>query len=497
MAQGLSVGRLIRTTVNLSPKSAQRRGFGTLLVIGDSDVMSPSDNPVPYTDSASVGAVYGLNSPEYLEAQAYFSQTPRPQQIMMGRWARTDGAAVLRGGVLNATEQLMSSWTSVTSGTFTIGVGTPSVPKAITVPTLAAQTNLNGVAAQITAGLTAATAGVTCLWDGDQFVFKTVATGSTAALTFLTSSGSGVDLSSKIKGTAALASTPTPGFDAEAPVDAYSRMVNKSALWFGSTFAASVKPTDDQNVAVAAFAEGLELERMFGITITNTTVLDSANSTDLASRLKALGYKRTFTQYSANPHAAASLFGRAFSVNFSANRSTITLMYKQEPGIVAEYLDEAQAQTLKAKNCNVFVNYVNDTAIIQYGVMANGAYFDEVHGLSWFKDALQNAEYNLLYTSKTKISQTDPGQNQLIATAAAACEEAVNNGLCAPGQWNADGFGQLSRGDYLPDGYYIWTSPLALQDQAIRETRTAPPLRIAMKLAGAFQELDIIVDVNR
>lgn len=497
MAQGLSVGRLIRTTVNLSPLAAQRRGFGTLLVLGDSDVMSPSDNPVPYITLESVGAVYGTTAPEYLEAQAYFGQTPKPRQIMMGRWARTDTAAVLRAGVLNATEQLMSNWTSFTTGTFTVGVGDPSVEFDVTVPTLAAETNLNGVATKITAGLTTAAAGVTCVWDGDQFVFTTTDTGASAAITYLTPMGSGQDMSTALKGTSALAAPPTQGFDAEAPVDAVLRMANKSALWFGLTFAATVKPTDDQNIAVAALIEGLELERMFGVTITNTNVLDSAVTTDLASRLKALKYNRTGVQYSANEHAYAGLFGRAFSVNFAANRSTITLMYKQEPGIVAEYIDEGQAQTLKAKNCNVFVNYVNDTVIIQYGVQSSGAYFDEIHGLSWFKDALQNAEYNLLYTSKTKVPQTDPGQNELVTTASAACEEAVNNGLAAPGQWNADGFGQLERGDYLPLGYYIWTSPLALQDQSVRETRTAPPLQIALKLAGAFQELDIIVDVNR
>jgi hypothetical protein len=172
-------------------------------------------------------------------------------------------------------------------------------------------------------------------------------------------------------------------------------------------------------------------------------------------------------------------------------------MYKIEPGVVASTLTETQAQTLKAKRCNVFVNYQNDTAIIQYGVMSGQAYFDEIHGLDWFVDALQNAEYNLLYQSKTKIPQTDAGQNQLVNIAAGVCEEAVDNGLVAPGQWNADGFGQLERGQFLDKGYYIYTQPMALQDQSIREQRIAPPLQIALKLAGAIHELDLIVDVNR
>jgi hypothetical protein len=191
------------------------------------------------------------------------------------------------------------------------------------------------------------------------------------------------------------------------------------------------------------------------------------------------------------------MFGRAFSVNFNANRSTITLMYKQEPGVTGEELTENQATILKNKRCNVFVNYVNNTIIIQYGVMSGPAYFDEIHGLDWFQDAIQNACYNVLYQSKTKIPQTDAGVNQLTNAISGVCDEAVNNGLVAPGVWNADGFGELEPGQYLKTGYYIYAQPVALQSQSDRETRVAPPIQAAVKLAGAIQELDVIVDVNR
>lgn len=494
MAQGLPVSRLIRVTVNLQPLAAQRRGFGTLLVLGDSTVLTPSELRT-YTTLEGVAADFSLSSPEYLAAQAYFGQTPKPPQIMIGRWARTDAAARLSGGVLSATEQLMTAWTTITTGAFKINVG--GVDKAVSGIDLSAQTNLNGVATQINTALTAATAGVTCTWDGDQFQFTTTATGDAATIGYLSAPASGTDMSAQLKGTAATGAVVSDGIAAEAPVDAVARMVDLSSLWYGLFINGASAPTDDQHEAVANFVEGLDLERMYGATITSTGVLDAAITNDLASRLKALKLNKTFTQYSANINAACSMFGRAFSVNFSANRSTITLMYKQEPGIAAENLTETQAVTLKNKNCNVFVNYNNDTAIIQYGKMASGAYFDEIHGLAWFRDALQNSEYNLLYQSKTKVPQTDDGQNQLMTVAASVCDEAVNNGLVAPGTWNADGFGQLSRGDYLDTGYYIFSSPIALQDQSQREARVAPPMQIALKLAGAIQELDIIVDVNR
>lgn len=492
MAQGLSVGRLIRTTVNLSPLAAQRRGFGTLIAIGDSDVINGVERVRSYTTLEGVAADFGTSAPEYKAAALYYGQTPKPLNFMVGRWLRTATAGLLNCGILTAAEQNMTNWTGITTGSFKISIdGAPGVN--VTGLDFSAETNLNGVAAEIDAALT----GANCAWDGQRFVFTSATTGAASEIGYLEAAGVGTDISALLKGTAATALTPVPGFAAETPDVAYLAIANASALWFGSMFACSTMPTNDQLVEVAALCEGLDIERIFGVTETDTRVLDASYTTDLASRLKALGYKRTFVQYSANINAVASFMGRAFSVNFSANRSTITLMYKQEPGVVAEFLTETQAQTLKAKRCNVFVNYINDTAIIQYGVMSGQAYFDEVHGLSWFKDALQNAEYNLLYQSKTKVPQTDAGQNQLITTASAVCDEAVNNGLVAPGTWNADGFGQLQRGDFLKSGYYIYTPPIALQDQSIRETRTAPPLQIALKLAGAIQELDIIVDVNR
>lgn len=491
MTQGLNVGRLVRVSVNLAPLAAARRGFGTLLVVGDSNVIDGSERIRTYVDIDSVAADFGTSAPEYYAAQLYFGQSPRPQTLMIGRWLRTATAAKLKGGILNATEQALSNFTSVTAGSFKITVD--GTVKTVSGVNLSAVTNLNGVASAINSVLT----GATVAWDGSRFTVTSSTTGIASTLSYAEATGTGTDISAKLKLTSALALAPIPGYAAETPVEAVATLANASGAWYGASFAASTMPTDDQIIDVAGFIESTSISRIFGVTETNTLVLDATYTTDLASRLKALSYKRTCVQFSANKYAVCSLMGRAFSVNFSANRSTITLMYKQEPGVVAQYLTETQAQTLKAKRCNVFVNYNNDTAIIQYGVMSGQAYFDEIHGLDWFSDALQTAEYNLLYQSKTKIPQTDAGQNQLVNTAAGVCQEAINNGLIAPGQWNADGFGQLSRGDFLAEGFYIYTPPMAAQDQSTREQRIAPPIQIALKLAGAIHEIDCIVDVNR
>jgi hypothetical protein len=105
----------------------------------------------------------------------------------------------------------------------------------------------------------------------------------------------------------------------------------------------------------------------------------------------------------------------ARSVDFTASNTTITLKFKQEPGVTYETLSTSQANNLEAKNCNVYVYYENDTAILEQGVMSNGDFFDERHGLDWLQNAVQTADFNTLYTSTTKIPQTDAGTTTRIA----------------------------------------------------------------------------------
>jgi hypothetical protein len=129
--------------------------------------------------------------------------------------------------------------------------------------------------------------------------------------------------------------------------------------------------------------------------------------------------------------------------------------------------------------------------------MANGYFFDEVHGLDWLQNDMQTAIYNALYTSPTKIPQTDAGVNQLVAAVEASCERAVNNGLVAPGVWNAPGFGAIDQGQTLAKGYYVYAPPVSSQSQADRAARKAPTLQAAVKLAGAVHFANVIVNVNR
>lgn len=308
--------------------------------------------------------------------------------------------------------------------------------------------------------------------------------------------GSGTDISGILKLTQATASAPADGIDAESLTDGLRALVDVSGDWYAAIIAEEGVATSEL-LAAADFIEAQQKKRRLGLTSGDTRIIDPSITDDLASQLSDAKYKRTFLQYSTKSgQAVASFFGRAATVNFQGSNTTITLMFKQEPGVTAETITQSQAAALKDKHANVFVNYDNATAIIQHGVNSDGSFFDEWHGLDWLENDLQTAIYNVLYTFP-KVPQTDEGMTTLQAVMESRLDQAVRNGLVAPGQWNAAGFGQLKTGDFLTKGYYVFAPPVAQQSQADREARKSVPFQIAVKLAGAVHSVDVLISVNR
>ncbi|SAQ27953.1 putative bacteriophage protein [Klebsiella oxytoca] len=268
--------------------------------------------------------------------------------------------------------------------------------------------------------------------------------------------------------------------------------------WYGLAIADSADLVEADVISVAAAIEASSLSRILAVTTADVNVLVSGNTDNIGYKLKAAGYARTFWQYSSSSkYAAISAFGRAFTVNFTGSNTTITLKFKTEPGITYETLTTAQAAAIDAINGNVYVYYANDTAIIQQGVMANGDFFDERHGLDWLQNYVQTNLYNLLYTSTTKIPQTDAGVTRLMTNVEASLDQAVNNGLIAPGVWNGGPIGQIESGDTLTKGYYVYADAVANQAQSDREARKSPVIQAAIKLAGAIHYGDVQINVVR
>lgn len=316
---------------------------------------------------------------------------------------------------------------------------------------------------------------------------------------FATAPGSGFDISTLLGLTAATSLALVPGYAAETPEACVAALASVSAGWYGMMFAASVQPTDDQSMAVSSFVEALQTTRMYAVTTQETASLSSLSTTDLGSRMKAAGFEQSFVDYcSTTPYEVASVLGRMAGVDFTQANSTIDLMYKQLPGVTPEAINDSQAAVLKSKNINVFASYDNGTQLYQYGLTSSGFAIDTIWGSDWFQNNVQTKVFNVLYTSPTKVPQTDPGINQLTNACNSAGDDAVNNAFAAPGQWNGPAIGSLQTGQYLKTGYYVFTPSVSSQSQADRDQRIAPPMQIALKLAGAVNTVpDLLVTINQ
>ena len=381
MAQGLPVSNVVNVDVIMSPVAATGRNFGALLILGTSTVIPVTERIRQYSAIEDIGDDFGADSPEYEAATIFFSQSPKPTLVYIGRWAKT-----LAEGEAGAVETLLQA------------------------------------------------------------------------------------------------------------VNASLQYTN----WYGLAIADSADLVEADVISVAAAIEASSLSRILAVTTADVNVLVSGNTDNIGYKLKAADYSRTFWQYSSSSkYAAISAFGRAFTVNFTGNNTTITLKFKTEPGVTHETLTTAQASAIDAINGNVYVYYANDTAIIQQGVMANGDFFDERHGLDWLQNYVQTNLYNLLYTSTTKIPQTDAGVTRLMTNVEASLDQAVNNGLVAPGVWNGGPIGQIESGDTLTKGYYVHADSVENQAQSDREARKSPVIQAAIKLAGAIHYADVQINVVR
>ncbi|MFM0044123.1 DUF3383 family protein [Paraburkholderia sediminicola] len=338
-----------------------------------------------------------------------------------------------------------------------------------------------------------------------QIVYKTAGTAGNAltiAASVATPSGatlaggSGTDISVLLGMTSVSSGAYVAnGINAESAVSAASLFDNQfGQQWYGLTVP---QAADSDHLALAAFIESTTNKHFYGVTTQEAGVLTAVSTTDIAAQLQALGFNKTCTQYSSNSaYAVNSLLGRQLTVNYAGNNTVITLQFKQEPGVAPETINATQISALEGKNCNVFVAYNNGTAIIEPAVVASGQYIDTIVGLDAFVIDVQTALYNALYTSTTKIPQTDPGMHILATTIEGICQRYVNNGLFAPGTWTTGGFGTLNQGDFLPKGFYVYQPPVASQTQASRAARKSVPFQIAAKLAGAVHSANFAVSVN-
>ena len=359
--------------------------------------------------------------------------------------------------------------------------------------------SLTAVASTIQAGLQAIAAGgftaATCTLSPDgRFLIASGTTGITSLISqFLSDAASGTSLVSSLD----MAQGRTQfrnGSAAETVSASLTALQDLDPSWYSFLFSKEVRDGatingEDAILAAAAWAE--PRTKAFGNISNDANVLIDGVDTDIASKLTALGYDRTFTDYASvtnvDQYSAASVFGRIATVDFGDINSTITMKFKQLPGIVTENITGSQWATLQTKRGNSYID-VGGNAMYAESFMHGSIFLDDLVNIDWLTNAIQTNVFGRLYTSTTKVPKTDIGGATLEQQVILAFDEARNNGMIAPGE-DVDG-------NFLPKGYITRVQPVA-DIPAGGPVRQGPTISAIALLAGAIHGIQINVTLER
>lgn len=194
-------------------------------------------------------------------------------------------------------------------------------------------------------------------------------------------------------------------------------------------------------------------------------------------------------------HGAAQLLAMAINTNWRGYNTAKTLKFKTMTVRSDANISLNDAEKCRKLGVTFYTDY-DGMSMVAEGTMVGGRWIDEIVGLDAFINAIQVETVNALRTYP-KIAQTDRGTEILIGRLVPIARQFVNNGFMAGGKWNGVEIGELMAGDMLHDGFYFYADSFANQTQADRDERLGMPITVAIKLAGAIHNQDILVNFNR
>jgi Protein of unknown function (DUF3383) len=479
---------------------------------------------------------FTVSSAEYIAAQMYFSQSPQPYAVWIGRQDATAIQTItIASGEGGAGWKVGDQFTITQSGG-SYGVGQVLTVSAGAVLTVAVVFGSQGTGYAVANGLTA-TAILPSVGTGLEIDITAVGETCLQAIQYCRTASQGwwccmataaADADHLAVSAWALTQTGTAYFctNGEAAViNGYSTESTTGTATSGSTSLSVVSATniiDGQFVAGAGIAPYTTVTNVSGTTITlsaPTTAALSVTPVTFSGNVLALLYgansKRTWLQYATTQsglypnqiYFVAAVMGQAMASNTQAPNSAFTEKFSGGVPLVGVYtepnptnpnapLTSSQITNVEQYGGNLFLNYANSYSILEQGTMcAPSVYMDQILNLDILAANIQYNVMNLL-TSVPKIPQTNAGQLQLIQAVEAALAVAANVGFIAGGVWEGPTILNLTAGNALPSGYKVQSPPYSQQSSANRQARQAMPIYVSIITAGAVNFVTIQVNVQ-
>lgn len=385
-------------------------GFGILMVITDSDLLSTSRRHRRFTTAESVSDFFGASSEEYKAADAFFYQDPfleeQPEEIQFGRFVDDAIAALLECG--DSPETDVDAWKAITDGEFAVTIDGGLVELAGL--DFSSVTSLADVATVID---TALGANGDCYFLINRFNINSGTTGAASTITVLDTVAipAGTDISGSAYLDGDIIASPTnlggsilsQGQIAEDFDTALGAIEDINSDWYAM---GALKKFRDVSVT-EDMADEIESRRKMFLIATNdanTVVLGSTST--LAYYVKNANYKRTATIYhdNADLYPDMSWMGQQLpkdigSTNW-AYKTLAGIAEGAEVDIPTVALTESQKDAALDVNSNVYTEILA-AEFVYFGTMGGGKNPDKE---GEFIDIIRNIDFLQARTEEGLLS---------------------------------------------------------------------------------------------
>lgn len=433
------IDKHVTVTITKETATVSRTGFGTPLIL-TYHTRFPELYRLFSSTTEMTTAGFTTSDLAYKMAAAMFSQSPKPEQVLVGRRA----TAVIRDVKLTPRANPLAStayWVRINGTLFSFTTDpTPTI-------------------AEITAGLVALI---------DAGTENVDATDNTTDLDIETAAAPGG------------AATAGPAYTIEFDHQLFQFSDSTADAAVDTDFATLIAAYDDfygvctdlwdsTNITDLAVAVEAAAPRIYSAESQDSDIVTSSSS-DIASTLQTGAYDRTFLTYAPDidPSPAASWLGE----RLPSTPGSSTWKFKTLTTVAASALTTAEIAYADGKNCNTYttVGGINMTA---EGVMTSGEFIDVTRFIDWLQARVKENVFRALAVND-KIPFTDAGIQSIVAEIEGVLRQGVING-------GLNG-----------DEDLIVTAPLASAVSAANKaSRLLPDIEFIATLAGAIHKVTI------
>ena len=493
----ININNFINVSIATTPTSITARNVCVIAIFTKEPSNIPINQYVIYRSSETAANDFGIDSETYKMINAIFSQSPN---ILTGDgyvvvFPVEDNITVLAtSGYTTCKSILYKNFQSISDGSINVAVdgGEATAYTGLNFTTIKSIDDLvNVLKTKIT------TCDITL--DNDNNIIFTSKTTGTRSKVILSSNDIGADLTS----TNLLNIANAKVVDGKETYEGSERLQDifnrtQQILYYGCCIP-SWDPSDEEIEATANIAQSTN--SLLVVVKGNISYLVQDINNNIFYKIQQSGLDHTrCLYYNGETNKlifVASYISSYLAVNYNGNNTVKNLHAKELIGVLPdESIGETELFNCQSIGLDCYPS-VGGVGVVYCS--GSNEWFDTTIGLIWLKLQLEEQGFTALRNVPTKIAQTEQGISLLYNTYVKVLDQAVNNGLIAPNEWTlAYTFGnqELMLDNIRNYGYYIYFTPISQQSQSERDQRKAPYAQIAIKLSGAINSSNIVINVN-